>query len=154
MNELTGGINGAGQRHALIVARWNDFITSRLLEGALAALKRHGVADEDITVVHIPGSYEMGPTARKVAASGKYDAVTCLGVVIRGDTAHFDFVAGEASRLIAQASYDTGIPVMFGVLTTENVEQAMDRAGIKAGNKGAETAIAAVEMASLYKLLG
>ncbi len=125
MNELEGGANGSGQKHAVITTRWNDFITERLLEGALGALKRHGVAEDDITVIRIPGAYEMGPAAKKAAASGRYHAVTCLGAVIRGATAHFEYVAGTAARLVAQASYETGVPAVFGVVTTETIEQAI-----------------------------
>ena len=150
MNEIRGGLNGKGQRHAVITTAWNEFITERLLEGSLGALRMHGVEENDITVIRVPGAYEIGPVAKKVAASGKYDAVTCLGTVIRGATAHFEYVAGTAARLIAQASYDTGIPVIFGVLTTETIEQAIERAGTKAGNKGYEAAATAVEMATLY----
>lgn len=151
MNEIRGKKNGAGQRHAVLVSRWNDFITARLLDGARSALRDHGVDESDITIVHIPGSYELGPAARKVAATGRYDAVTCLGCVIRGATAHFDYVAGQAARLVAQASYDSGLPVIFGVLTTDTIEQAIERAGTKAGNKGYEAAAAAVELVSLYQ---
>jgi 6,7-dimethyl-8-ribityllumazine synthase len=154
MKELRGGKNGSGQRHAVIVTQWNDFITNRLLEGALGAFEDHGVAPEDVQVVRVPGAYEIGPAAKKLAASGRFSAVTCLGCVIRGATAHFDHVAGQAARLIAQAAYDTGIPVIFGVLTTDTIEQAIERAGTKAGNKGYESATAAIETANLYQRLG
>ena len=153
MNVLEGGLDGTGQKHAIIVARFNDFITERLSAGALAALKKHGVRDEDITVVHVPGAFEIGPIARQLAASGRFDAVCCLGAVIRGATGHYEHVAGQAARLIAQAAYDSGVPVIFGVLTTDTIEQAIERAGTKAGNKGYESAVAAVEMASLHKKL-
>ncbi|MCB1172712.1 MAG: 6,7-dimethyl-8-ribityllumazine synthase [Leptospiraceae bacterium] len=150
MQEISAGLNGAGQKHAVIVSRWNDFITDRLQNGALAALRSHGVAEDDITIIPVPGAYEIGPVARKLAASGRYSAVTCIGAVIRGSTPHFDYVAGQAARLVAQASYDTGVPVLFGVLTTETIEQAIERAGTKLGNKGYEVATAAVEMANLF----
>ncbi len=154
MQRFTGTGNGAGQRHGILVARFNEFITSRLLDGALGMLHRSGVRDEDITVVEVPGAFELGPTARRLAASGRVDAVIVLGCVIRGATAHFDYVAGQAARLTAQAAYDTGVPVIFGVLTTDTIEQAIERAGTKAGNKGADAASAAVEMVSLYKQMG
>ena len=153
MKEISGDLNGSGQKHAIIVARWNDFITSRLEVGARDALLRHGVNAADITFVYVPGAFEIGVVAKKLADSGKYDAVSCLAAVIRGSTAHFDYVAGTAARLVAQAGYDSGLPVIFGVLTTDTIEQAMERAGIKAGNKGFEAAATAVEMASLLKKL-
>ena len=154
MKRITGNGNGNGQRHGIIVARFNDFITSRLLEGAQSSLLRLGVRDEDITVLEVPGAFELGPVARKLAASGRVDAVIVLGCVIRGATAHFDYVAGQAARLTAQAAYDTGVPVIFGVLTTDTIEQAIERAGTKAGNKGADAAASAVEMVGLYRELG
>jgi len=153
MNEIRGGRNGAGQRHAVVVSAWNDFITGRLQAGALAAFADHGVPEDQITVIHAPGSYELGAIAKKAAASDKYDAVTCLGCVIRGATAHFDYVAGTAARLIAQAGYDTGTPVVFGVITTDTIEQAIERAGTKAGNKGYDAAVAAIELVNLYAKL-
>lgn len=154
MKEIRGGKSGQGQRHAVVVSKWNDFITGRLLEGARAALLEHGVDDEDVHIVYAPGAYELGPVARKLADTGSYDAVSCLGCVIRGATAHFDYVAGQAARLIAQAGYDSGIPVIFGVITTDTIEQAIERAGTKLGNKGYEAAAAAVEMANLYRNIG
>ncbi|MCR9142260.1 MAG: 6,7-dimethyl-8-ribityllumazine synthase [bacterium] len=153
MKEIRGGKNGAGQRHAVLVTQWNDFIVNRLLDGAQGAFEDHGVAAEDVQVIRIPGAYEIGAAAKKLAASGRYDAVVCLGCVIRGATAHFDYVAGTAARLIAQAAYDTGVPVIFGVITTENIEQAIERAGTKAGNKGYEAAATAIEMVNLYQHL-
>ncbi|MBU42982.1 MAG: 6,7-dimethyl-8-ribityllumazine synthase [Spirochaetaceae bacterium] len=149
MTELEGKLNGAGQRHAIVVSRWNEFITDRLKDGAIAALKKHDVSESSITVVGVPGAYELGSVARKLAATGKYDAITCLGAVIRGATDHYDYVCGQAARLIAQVFYDTGIPTIFGVITTDTIEQAIERAGTKAGNKGYESAVAAVELASL-----
>jgi 6,7-dimethyl-8-ribityllumazine synthase len=153
MSLLSGELNGNGQRHGVLVARFNDFITERLLGGALDGLKRHGVREELITVVQVPGAFELGPVALKMARSGRYDAVTCLGAVIRGATPHFDHVSNQAARLVAQASYDSGIPVIFGVLTTDTIEQAIERAGTKAGNKGYDAAVTAIEMVSLYTKL-
>ena len=149
--KISGELNGKGQKHAIIVGRFNEFITDKLLSGALDSLERHGVARDDVDVISVPGAFEMGGVAKILATSGKYDAVTCIGAVIRGSTPHFDHVSNQASRLIAQASYDTGIPVIFGVLTTDTIEQAIERAGTKAGNKGSESAACAIEMASLYK---
>lgn len=148
---IEGGLIGTGLRIAVVATRWNDFMGERLLDGALDALRRHDVADDDITVVTVPGSYEIGIAARRVATSGRFDAVVCLGVLIRGGTIHFDLIAAEASRGIASAMAESGIPVTFGVITTETIEQAIERAGSKAGNKGAEAALAAIEMANLLK---
>lgn len=153
MNVISGELNGSDHKVAVITTRWNEFITSRLLDGALGTLRSLGVSENSITVIHIPGAFEIGPAAKKAAASGKFDSVICLGCVIRGATGHYEHVAGQAARLIAQASYDTGIPVIFGVLTTETVDQAIDRAGAKAGNKGSEAASTAVEMVNLYRRL-
>ena len=149
MLELEGKLNGAGQRHAVVVSRWNEFITDRLRDGALAALRKHDVSEQSITVVSVPGAYELGSVAKKLASSGAYDAITCLGAVIRGATDHYNYVCGQAARLIAQVYYDTGVPTVFGVITTDTIEQAIERAGTKAGNKGYEAAAAAVELASL-----
>lgn len=151
---VEGAHDGSGQRHAVVVARWNDFITLRLLEGVRDGLASHNVAEDAVSIFYVPGAFELGATAKKLASSGNYDSVICLGCVIRGDTDHYQFVAGETSRLIAQASYDTGIPVIFGVLTTNNVDQAMERAGKKEGNKGYEAAVTAIEMAALYRKIG
>jgi 6,7-dimethyl-8-ribityllumazine synthase len=148
---LEGGVSGVGQRHALVVSKWNEFITFRLRDGALAALQRHGVSLENITVVYVPGAFELGSTARRLADTGKFDAVICIGCVIRGATDHYEYVAGQAARLISQAAYDSGRPVIFGVLTTDTIEQAIERAGTKAGNKGYEAALAAIEMVDLYR---
>lgn len=149
MEILEGKLNGAGQRHAIVVSRWNEFITGRLREGAISALKKHDVPESLITVVEVPGAYELGSVAKKLALTGDYDAITCLGAVIRGATDHYDYVCSQAARLIAQVYYDTGIPAIFGVITTDTIEQAIERAGTKAGNKGYEAAVAAVELASL-----
>jgi len=146
-----GHLGGRGLRFAIVVARFNDFITSRLLEGALAGLRRHGVAEESVDVAWVPGSFEIPVAAKALAQSGRYDAVICLGAVIRGATAHFDYVAGQAASGIAQVALQTGVPCIFGVLTTDTIEQAIERAGTKAGNKGYEAAISAIEMATLLQ---
>jgi 6,7-dimethyl-8-ribityllumazine synthase len=146
---IVGNLNGAGKKFGLVVARFNSFIAERLLEGALDSLIRSGVADEDIEVARVPGAYEIPLVAQKMVKSGRFDAVICLGAIIRGATPHFDFVANEAAKGIAQVSMDSGVPVMFGVLTTDNIEQAIERAGTKAGNKGSDCAVAALEMINL-----
>lgn len=151
--ELNGGLSGDGLRIGLIVARFNEFITSKLLEGAQAALTRHGVKDEDVTVAWVPGSFEISLVSAKMAASGKYDVLICLGAVIRGETDHYEYVAGEAAKGVAAASVATGIPVIFGVLTTETLEQAINRAGGKQGNNGYSAGVAAIEMANLLRIL-
>jgi 6,7-dimethyl-8-ribityllumazine synthase len=149
-----GKLNAAGFRFAIVAATWNEFITGRLVEGALNALMRLGADEKKIEIFRVPGCFEIPLTAKKVAASGKWDAVICLGTVIRGATPHFEYVAGEAAKGIAQAGFETGVPVIFGVITAENLEQAIDRAGAKAGNKGFEAALAAVETVNLHKLIG
>lgn len=151
--ELQGGNNGEGLRIAVVVATFNDFITSKLLEGALAALDRHGVRDGDITIARVPGSFELPLAAKKLAESARHDAVICLGAVIRGETDHYEHVAGEAAKGIANASISSGLPVIFGVLTTDTLEQAINRAGGKQGNNGYNAAIAAIEMANLMRAL-
>ncbi len=148
-NMIEGNLKADGKKFAIVVARFNSFISEKLLEGAIDALIRSGAADGDIDIARVPGAYEIPLIAKKFAESQKYDAVICLGVVIRGATPHFDVVVNEVSKGSAQVSLDTGVPVLFGVLTTETIEQAIERAGTKAGNKGAEAAIAAVEMANL-----
>lgn len=147
-------LNAQGKKFGIIVARFNDFITSRLVDGALDALVRSGANDEDILVVRVPGAFEIPLAAMKIAAQKKYDAIICLGAVIRGATSHYDYVCAEVSKGIASVSLETGIPVMFGILTTETIEQAIERAGTKAGNKGFEAALGAIEMANLGELLG
>jgi 6,7-dimethyl-8-ribityllumazine synthase len=142
-----------GKKFALIVSRFNDFITERLLDGALDALRRSGAREEDIEVVKVPGSFEIPLIAKKMAAKGRFDAIVALGAVIRGATPHFDYVAAEVSKGIAAVSLGSGVPVIFGVVTTENIEQAIERAGTKAGNKGWSAAMAAVEMANLLELM-
>jgi len=150
---LEGQLNAAGFRFALVVSRFNHLITDRLLEGALDALRRHGAEEDALTIVRVPGAFEMPLVAKKVAASGQYDAVVCLGCVVRGSTPHFEYVAAEASKGIALASLETGVPIAFGVLTTDNLDQAIERAGTKAGNKGWQAALSAIEMADLLKRL-
>lgn len=144
-----GNLNGEGKKFGIVVARFNSFISERLLEGALDSLTRSGVAESDIDVARVPGAYEIPLIAKKLAASQKFDAVIVLGAVIRGATPHFDVVVNEVSKGTAQISLETGVPVLFGVLTTETIEQAIERAGTKAGNKGGEVAVAAIEMANL-----
>lgn len=142
-----------GQRFAIVVARFNELYTKQLLDGAQAAFRRHGVADADVEVAWVPGSFEIPIVAKRLAASGVYAAVVCLGAIIRGATSHFDYVAGQAAAGIARASLDTGIPVIFGVITTDTLEQASDRVGGKSGNKGYEAALSAIEMADLLSQL-
>ena len=148
-----GTLQAEGKKFGIVLARFNAFIAERLLDGALDTLIRSGAKDDDIEVARVPGAYEIPLVALKMAKSGRYDAVICLGAVIRGATPHFDFVANEAAKGIAQASMETGVPLLFGVLTTDTIEQAIERAGSKAGNKGSECASAAVEMVNLLKQL-
>ena len=150
---IEGNLNGAGRKLGIVVARFNSFISEKLLEGAIDALVRSGVDSNDIEVARVPGAFEIPLAAQRMARSGKYDAVICLGAVIRGATPHFDYVAGEVAKGTAQVMLDAGLPVLFGVLTTETIEQAIERAGSKAGNKGAEVAIAALEMINLLAAL-
>jgi 6,7-dimethyl-8-ribityllumazine synthase len=151
---LEGKISAEGLQFALIVSRFNDFISSKLVEGALDALRRHGATDEQLTLVKVPGAFEIPLTAKKFAESGRYDAIICLGAVIRGGTPHFEYVAAEVSKGIAMVALEGRVPVTFGVLTTDNLEQAIERAGAKAGNKGWDAAMAAMEMANLFKNMG
>lgn len=150
---IEGKLDASGQRFGLVVSRFNSFICDRLVEGALDALLRHGASREDIQIVRVPGAFEIPITAKKMAATGRYDALICLGAVIRGATPHFDYVSSEVSKGVATVSLDAGIPVAFGVLTTDNIEQAIERAGSKAGNKGSEAAVTAIEMVNLFKVL-
>jgi 6,7-dimethyl-8-ribityllumazine synthase len=150
---IAGDLVVRKQRFAIIVSRFNDFITSRLLDSAVDVLERHGCARGDISVVRVPGAWELPVATRKVAAMGRYDAVICLGCVIRGETPHFEYVAAEAAKGIAQAAMESTIPVAFGVVTADTLEQAIDRAGAKAGNKGADAALTAIEMANLFTKL-
>ncbi|MDR5588275.1 MULTISPECIES: 6,7-dimethyl-8-ribityllumazine synthase [Clostridium] len=153
MNIFEGQLVAEGLKVGIIVGRFNEFIGSKLLDGAIDGLKRHGVNVEDIDVAWVPGAFEMPLIAKKMAKSPKYDAVICLGAVIKGSTSHYDYVCSEVSKGIANVSLETGKPVMFGVLTTNNIEQAIERAGTKAGNKGYECAVGAIEMANLIKEL-
>ena len=146
-----GQLNGAGFRFAIVASRWNDFISSRLVEGALDALERLGVAEKKVEIFKVPGSFEIPLVALKVAGSGKFDAVICLGTIIRGQTPHFEYIANEVARGISQAGVSTGVPVVFGIVTADNLDQAIDRAGVKLGNKGFEAATSAVELVNLYK---
>jgi len=150
---LEGSLDGSGLFIAIVAARFNRAICDRLLEGALTALSRRGVSAERVTVVRVPGAFETPFASRRLAASGRYDAVVALGAVIRGETPHFDYVAGESARGIARAAEETGVPVLFGILTTETPEQALDRSGGAHGNRGADAAEAAIEMARLKRLL-
>jgi 6,7-dimethyl-8-ribityllumazine synthase len=148
-----GSLLGEGLKIGIVVARFNEFLTGKLLSGAKDALLRHGVADEDIDVAWVPGSFEIPVVAQKLAMSKKYDAVVCLGTVIRGATPHFEYIASEVSKGVAKIGLDSGIPVMFGVITADTLEQAIERAGTKAGNKGFDAAVGAIEMANLMKTL-
>lgn len=144
-------LNASGKRFALIVSRFNEFISSRLLSGAADCLVRHGASEADVEIFRVPGSFEIPLVAMEVAETGRFDAVICLGAVIRGQTSHFDFVAGQAARGIAEINLKTRVPTIFGVITTETLEQAVDRAGARTGNRGAEAALAAIEMANLLQ---
>ncbi len=148
-----GELKGDGLRLALVVSRFNEVVTSRLLAGARSALERHGVREEDVDVAWVPGSFELPMAAHRLAESHRYDALVCLGTVIRGETPHFEFIAAEAARGIGQAARDTGVPITFGVLTPNTLEQALERAGGKVGNKGYDAAVNAIEMANLVRQL-
>ncbi|MDQ3041632.1 MAG: 6,7-dimethyl-8-ribityllumazine synthase [Acidobacteriota bacterium] len=148
-----GLLTAAGFRFAIVVARWNDFLTAKLTEGAIDALERLGADENSVEIFKIPGAFEIPLAAQRVAQSGKFDAVICIAVVIRGETPHFDYVAGEAAKGVTNASLQTGVPVLFGVVTTDSLEQAINRAGVKAGNKGFEAAMSAVELVNLYKTM-
>lgn len=150
---IEGKLDATGLKFGIVVGRFNSFITERLLDGALDALIRHGGEDADISVARVPGAFEIPLAAKKMVETGKYDAVICLGAVIRGSTPHFDYVAAEVSKGIASVSMESGFPVIFGVLTTDSIEQAVERAGTKAGNKGFEAAVTAIETANLLKAL-
>ena len=153
MSTLEGKLVANNMKVGIVVARFNEFITNKLLGGAMDGLLRHDVKEEDITVAWVPGAFEIPVIAEKMAASGKYDAVICLGAVIRGATSHYDYVCSEVSKGIASVSLQSKIPVMFGVLTTDNIEQAIERAGSKAGNKGYECAVGAIEMVNLRRVM-
>ena len=154
MKTFEGKLVSGEIKVGIVAARFNEFITSRLLSGAVDGLTRHGVREEDIHTAWVPGAFEIPLIASKMAKSGKYDAVICLGAVIRGATTHYDYVCNEAAKGIAMVSLETGVPVMFGVLTTENIEQAIERAGSKAGNKGYDCAVGAIEMVNLIREIG
>ncbi len=154
MRTIEGKLDAKGLKFAIVIARFNEFISGKLLSGCLDGLKRHGADDARIDLVWAPGSFEIPLLAKKLAMSAKYDAVICLGAVIRGATPHFDYVSAEVSKGVAAASMDSGVPVIFGVLTTDNLEQAIERAGTKGGNKGFDAALAAIEMANVVKALG
>lgn len=149
MRVYEGNLISEGKKYGIVVGRFNEFIGSKLLSGALDALKRHGVKEDEIEISWVPGAFEIPLVAKKMAKTRKYDSVICLGAVIKGSTAHFDYVSSEVSKGIANVSLDTEVPVIFGVLTTDNIEQAIERAGTKAGNKGYEAAVTAIEMANL-----
>lgn len=150
-NYFEGNLVSSGLKYGIVVGRFNEFITNKLLSGALDALKRHGAADEEISVAWVPGAFEIPLIAQKMAESGKFDAVITLGTVIRGSTTHYDYVCNEVAKGVAAINLKTGVPVIFGIVTTENIEQAIERAGTKAGNKGWDSAVAAIEMANLTK---
>lgn len=150
---VEGNLVDKGGRYAIVASRFNEFIVEKLVAGAVDTLLRHGAEDANLDLVRVPGAFELGLVCRKLAESGDYDAVIALGCVIRGGTAHFEYVAGEAAKAVASASAQTGVPVIFGVLTTESIEQAIERAGSKMGNKGAEAALSAIEMVDLLRKL-
>ena len=153
IQEIKGQLTAGNHQYAIVISRFNEFITSRLLNGAVDCLQRHGASDEQITAVWVPGTIEITPAAKKIAASGKHAAVICLGAVIRGQTSHYDYVCQQISRGIGTINYDTGVPTIFGILTCETIEQAVERAGTKQGNAGASAAMAAMEMADLMRKL-
>lgn len=149
-----GRLNAEGFRFAIVASRWNDFLTSKLIDGALEGLESLGAVEDKVEVFMVPGSFELPAAAKRLAESGNFDAILALGVVIRGETSHFDYVAGEAAKGVGQVSMQTGVPVMFGVVTANTLEQAINRCGVKAGNKGYEAAMSAVEMVNLYREIG
>jgi len=150
---IEGEITGKGIKVSIVVSRFNDFISQRLLDGALDALKRHGVSDNQVTVAKVPGAFEIPAVAKRLASGGKYDCVICLGAVIRGATPHFEYISNQVSRGVAAVAFESGIPVTFGVLTSDTLEQAIERAGAKSGNKGWDAAVSAMELVNLYKVL-
>jgi 6,7-dimethyl-8-ribityllumazine synthase len=153
MKMLEGHLGAQGLKFGIVISRFNEFVTGKLLDGAKDALIRHGASEDDITVMWVPGAFEIPPVARKAAEKGHYDAVICLGAVIRGDTPHFDYIAAETTKGIAMASFDCKIPVAYGIITADTLEQAIERSGSKAGNKGWDAACSAIEMADLYRKL-
>ncbi len=154
MHKIEGKLIANGMKFGIVASRFNEFIVSKLIGGAEDALLRHGAKEDDITLAWVPGAFEIPTAAKQMAQSGKYDAIICLGAVIRGATSHYDYVCNEVSKGIAHVSLETGLPVMFGVVTTENIEQAVERAGTKAGNKGYDVAVSAIEMVDLMRKLG
>jgi len=150
---ISADLNGAGKKFALVVSRFNEFLTDKLLEGALDCLYRHGCKDGDITIVRVPGSFEIPYAAKRLAQSKTYNAVIAIGAVIRGSTPHFDYIAAEVTKGVANVSLETGIPVIYGIITSDTLEQAIERAGTKAGNKGWDAALSAIEMANLYTMI-
>ncbi len=154
INVIEGKMIPEGMKVGLVASRFNEFIVSKLIDGAVDGLRRHGVEEKDITLAWVPGAFEIPLAAQKMAQSGRYDAVITLGAVIRGATTHYELVSTEATKGIAQASLQTGVPIMFGIITTENIEQAIERAGSKAGNKGYECALGAIELVNLFRQLG
>ena len=153
IKEIKGSVKAGKGSYAIVVSRFNEFVTSKLLAGAIDCLQRHGAADEQIFVVWVPGACEITQAAKKLAESGKYVAVICLGAVIRGDTPHFEFISAEVTKGIAKLALENGLPIIYGIITTENIEQAIERAGTKSGNKGWDAAMAAMEMVDLYRKL-
>ena len=153
MKIIEGNLIGSGKKFAIVASRFNEFIVNKLISGAQDALVRHGVDDNDISLAWVPGAFEIPLTAQKLAKTGKYDAAICLGAVIRGSTSHYDYVCAEVSKGVATVGLATGTPVIFGILTTDNIEQAVERAGTKAGNKGYDAAVSAIEMANLSEKL-
>ena len=151
--ELKGDLQVSKAKFALVVSRFNEFITSKLLSGALDVLERHGAKDADLTVVRVPGAFELPLVANKLAQAGKHDAIICLGCVIRGHTPHFEYIASEVAKGVAQVGLETGVPTVFGVITADSLEQAIERAGSKAGNKGADAALAAIELVNLLRVV-
>lgn len=149
-----GRLIGQGRRFGIVVSRFNEFVSLRLLEGAMDCLRRHGAGDDDITVVWVPGAFDVPVLAKRMGDSKTYDAIVCLGTVIRGETPHFEFVAAEAAKGVAHAAMETGVPTVFGIVTADNLEQAIDRAGAKAGNRGWDAAQSALELADLYSRMG
>ena len=150
---IEGTLTAKGVKFGIVVSRFNDFINKRLLDGALDALSRHGAEDENVSIVKVPGSFEIPLMAKKLADSGKYDAIICLGAVIRGATPHFEYISAEVTKGIAKVTLDSGIPISFGILTTDNIEQAIERAGTKSGNKGWDAAMSAIEMVNVLKVV-
>lgn len=150
---IKGSMIAKGKKFGIVVSRFNEFISSKLLDGAQDTLMKHGVSEGDVSIVWVPGSFETPMLAKRMASSGKFDAVICLGAIIRGETPHFDFIASEAAKGVAKVAMDSEVPCVFGIITTDNIEQAVERAGTKSGNKGREAAMTAIEMTSLYSAI-